>query len=447
VPKLSAIRGQLARRFGWGLADQMMNSLSNAALSFYVARELGAAQYGAFSIAYVTYALALNASRGLATDPLVVRYSSAELPRWRRAVANSTGAAAVVGLLTGVLVLVAAVVLRGSLELAFLGLGLALPGLLLQDSWRYAFFALGKGSGAFLNDTIWTVSMLPVLAILRYAHQANVFWFVLAWGGTAWIAGLCGPLQARLMPKVSHSWLWVHLHRDLSARYLAENAANSAASQIRLYAVGAIAGLGSVGVVQAAGLLMGPFLVIFMGISLVTVPEAARILRKSPKRFLPYCVIVGVGLAVAGLLWGAVIFIALPYGLGELLLKSLWRPAGALVPAYTVWVMGGCLIGGATAGLRALGVARRSLRAMLISSVIFVIGGVAGAYLGGAAGTVDGAAASTLAGAAVWWWQLRVAISESPILSSRAGSLGKSSGRHRRPAGRTAARPSASGSR
>jgi hypothetical protein len=150
---------------------------------------------------------------------------------------------------------------------------------------------------------------------------------------------------------------------------------------------------------------------------------------------------------VAGLLWGAGIFIALPYGLGELLLKSLWRPAGALVPAYTVWVMGGCLIGGATAGLRALGVARRSLRAMLISSVIFVIGGVAGAYLGGAAGTVDGAAASTLAGAAVWWWQLRVAISESPILSSRAGSLGKSSGRHRRPAGRTAARPSASGSR
>src|SRR5215472_9502481 len=145
----------------------MMCSLSNAALSFYVARELGAAQFGAFSIAYVTYSFALNASRGVATDPLIVRYSSAELPRWRRAVANSTGTAAVAGVLTGVIALAVAVLLRGSLGLAFLGLGLTLPGLLLQDSWRYAFFALGRGSQAFLNDTIWTLSMLPVLAALR----------------------------------------------------------------------------------------------------------------------------------------------------------------------------------------------------------------------------------------------------------------------------------------
>ncbi|HEX4830194.1 MAG TPA: hypothetical protein VH478_03765 [Trebonia sp.] len=424
MAKLSAVRGQLARRFGWGLADQMMSSLSNAALSFYVARELGAAQFGAFSIAYVTYSFALNASRGLATDPLIVRYSSAEMPKWRRAVMNSTGTAAVVGVLTGVLALVAAVVMGGSLGLAFLGLGLTLPGLLLQDSWRYAFFALGRGNQAFLNDTVWTVSMLPALAALRLAHQGNVFWFVLVWGGCAYIAAAIGPLQARLMPRVSHSWLWVHLHRDLSARYLAENSANSAASQVRLYAVGGIAGLSSVGVVQAASLLMGPFLVIFMGISLVTVPEAARMLRKSPHRFLPYCVIIGVGLAVLGLLWGVAIYIALPFGVGQLLLKDLWRPAGALVPAYTVWVMAGCLIGGATAGLRALGAAKRSLRAMLIASAMFVLGGVAGAYFGGAQGTVDGAAASTLAGAAVWWWQLRVAIRESPILNGRATTTG-----------------------
>jgi len=444
VPKLSAIQGQLARRFGWGLADQMMSSLSNAALSFYVARELGAAQFGAFSIAYVTYSFALNASRGLATDPLVVRYSSVELRKWRRAVASSTGTAVVVGVLTGVLALVAAIVLRGSLGLAFLGLGFTLPGLLLQDSWRYAFFALGRGSQAFLNDTIWTVSMLPVFIVLRLAHQGNVFWFVLAWGGCAYIAALCGPLQARLVPNATHSWLWVHLHRDLSARYLAENSANSAASQIRLYAVGAIAGLSSVGVVQAAGLLMGPFLVIFMGITLVTVPEAARMLRRSPGRFLPYCVIVGVGLAVCGLIWGIAIWVALPYGLGQLLLKNLWRPAGALVPAYTVWVMAGCLINGASAGLRALGAARRSLRAMLISSALFVVGGVAGAYLGGAAGTVDGAAVSTLIGALAWWWQLRLGMRESPLLGGQArttGSLpvaasagGTREGRHRRPA-------------
>ena len=60
-----------------------------------MARTLGAAQFGAFSLAYVTYSFALNASRGLATDPLMVRFSGTDLPTWRRAVANCTGTAAV----------------------------------------------------------------------------------------------------------------------------------------------------------------------------------------------------------------------------------------------------------------------------------------------------------------------------------------------------------------
>ena len=54
-----------------------MCSVSNAAISFYVARQLGATEFGAFSLAYVTYSFALTASRGLATDPLLVRFSAA----------------------------------------------------------------------------------------------------------------------------------------------------------------------------------------------------------------------------------------------------------------------------------------------------------------------------------------------------------------------------------
>jgi len=38
----SPVLSRVARRFGWGLADQAMSSVSNAAVSFYVARELGA---------------------------------------------------------------------------------------------------------------------------------------------------------------------------------------------------------------------------------------------------------------------------------------------------------------------------------------------------------------------------------------------------------------------
>ena len=50
-----------ARRMGWGVADQGMSSLTNFAVNIYIARALGAAEYGAFALAFVTYAFALNA--------------------------------------------------------------------------------------------------------------------------------------------------------------------------------------------------------------------------------------------------------------------------------------------------------------------------------------------------------------------------------------------------
>src|SRR6202007_462391 len=101
------------------------------AVSIYVVHALGAVQFGAFSLAYVTYGFALNASRGLATDPLMVRFSGTELPAWRRAVAGCTGTAVVVGLATGACVVAAAAALTGAAGAAFLALGLTLPGLLL----------------------------------------------------------------------------------------------------------------------------------------------------------------------------------------------------------------------------------------------------------------------------------------------------------------------------
>src|SRR3974390_615880 len=140
---------------GWGVADQGMSSLTNFLANIYVARELGAVSYGAFSLAFVTYSFALNASRGLSTDPLLVRFSATDLPTWRRAVASSSGTAALTGVVTGVFVLGVTPLLGGSTRAAFLALGLTLPGLLLQDSWRFAFFAHGRGVLAFLNDTAW----------------------------------------------------------------------------------------------------------------------------------------------------------------------------------------------------------------------------------------------------------------------------------------------------
>ncbi|MGN6792505.1 MAG: hypothetical protein ACTHJW_08965 [Streptosporangiaceae bacterium] len=420
------------RRLSWGVADQAVSSLTNFAVNIYIARDLGAVQYGAFSLAYVTYGFALQASRGLTTDPLLVRFSSTDLPTWRRAVAICTGAATAVGLATGACALVVAALMSGPARSAFLALGLALPGLLLQDSWRFAFFALGRGGQAFLNDIVWAAALLPALMVLRATGHADVFWFVFAWGAAAEAGAAVGPLQARVLPRLLSAAAWLARHRDLGARYLVEGTASSAAAQLRNYGIGLLLGLAAIGYVQAANTLMGPFQVVLFGMGLVALPEAARLLRNSPRRMPLFCTMLTVGLTLAALLWGAVLLVALPRGLGDWLLGPLWRPTYPLVLPTTLFIMGMCASSGASTYLHALGNARRSMRAAVLTSIAYVALALAGAATGGAIGTMRGAAAGTWIGALLYWWQLRLAIKKD---SSRAdGQLAvkkRPGGRHR----------------
>jgi len=191
--------------------------------------------------------------------------------------------------------------------------------------------------------------------------------------------------------------------------------------------------MAAVGSVQAAWVLMGPFLAALMGISLVTVPEAARLLKQSPRKLKLFCLAIGGGMALAALLWGIVLQVALPIGVGHIVLRSLWRLTYPLVLPVTIWVMATCLTVGASAGLRALGASRRSLRAMIISSVMLVVASVLGAMAGDALGAVRGMAIGGVIAVLAWWWQLRAALREANIASEGIGLIQSPTGRHRAP--------------
>ncbi|MGJ5893741.1 hypothetical protein DF268_05835 [Streptomyces sp. V2] len=397
------------RRLSWGLADQAASSISNFAVGLYVARSLGVSAFGVFSLAWVTYGVVLNVSRGLATDPLVVRFSGVPEPAWRGAVARSTGTALGVGAGLGAVSVAAGLALGGGVGPAFACLGVMLPGLLLQDAWRYAFFAAGAGRKAFVNDVVWGVALVP--ALLVAARVGSVAAFVLAWGASATVAAGYGYVQSGILPRVGRARGWLREQRDLGYRYLVENVSLSGASQLRAYGLGAIAGVGAVGAVRGAELLMGPFLAVLMGLSLVTVPEAARVLRQSPHRLGPFCLLLGGGQAAGALLWGGALLLV-PGALGEAALGEVWHSASALIVPIALGVSGAGLGTGAAAGLRALGAARRSLRAQLFASACYVGGGLGGAALAGTAGSAWGVAAATVTSSAVWWLHLRTALRE-----------------------------------
>jgi glycosyltransferase involved in cell wall biosynthesis/O-antigen/teichoic acid export membrane protein len=402
----------VAGRVSWGVADQALSSLTNFAVGIVVARSLGIRELGAFSIAFATYQVGVNASRGLATDPLAVRYSGTGFRLWRWAVGSSTGMATAVGLVAGACCAVAGLLLAGATGAALLALGVTLPGLLLQDSWRFAFFSAGRGGQAFANDLVWGLILIPMLVAIVESGSPGVAWFILAWGGSATVAAVIGGIQTRLVPRLSQARSWLQQHRDLASRYLPENLSVSGAYQLRAYGLGAIAGLPAVGALRGAELMLGPFNVILMGIGMMAVPEAVGVLRRSVRELRSFCLLLGCGQAGAAAAWGAALLLLLHRGLGSWVLGPSWRPASELLVPVTLTLVSTGFSTGASAGLRALGAASRSLRAQVMGSAAYVTGGLLGATVAGAAGAAWGAAAATTIGAGVWWGQLHRGLRE-----------------------------------
>ena len=400
------------RRLGWGVADQAISSLSNFALGIFVARTFGASSFGAFTLAFVTYTVVINAVRGLATDPLLVRHSGDVHRRWRRATSAAAGTALVVGVTVGVICVVVGLLLPNPVGPVFVALGVGLPGLTLQDSWRFAFFARGRGSFAFINDLVWTVLLVLALVLLHNRGGGSAATCFLAFGGTATLAAVLGAVHASLLPRPNRAKEWLSTHRQLSVRYLIENVSISGASQVRAFVLGAVAGLAAVGYVRASEILMGPFLVLLMGISQVAVPEASRALRQSPRSLRRFCFALGGSQAAAAVVWGLLLMTVLPLGPGPALLKELWPATSQLLPAITLTVAAASFTTAATAGLRAMGLSRRSLRAQLTASAAYVIGGSVGAILGGALGASWGVTTAQSFSALVWWHQLQSAITD-----------------------------------
>ena len=87
----------------------------------------------------------------------MVRFSHAEPAVWRHAVAAATATATSFGVLAGSVCVLVGLLLPAHVGYGFIALGVGLPGLMLQDSYRFAFFSSGKGALAFVNDTVWGV--------------------------------------------------------------------------------------------------------------------------------------------------------------------------------------------------------------------------------------------------------------------------------------------------
>jgi hypothetical protein len=158
--------------------------------------------------------------------------------------------------------------------------------------------------------------------------------------------------------------------------------------------------------------VLGPVYVLVTGMASMGVAEAARAAHRSAARLRRVCLLTAAIGATGTLAWGGVLILGVPDALGRAVLGDTWQPAAALLVPLTIAFAGTAALAGPWAGVRALGAARRSLRAQLLTSGLTLAGSLAGAAVNDAAGAAWGTAAAGVVSAGVWWWHLRGAVAD-----------------------------------
>jgi O-antigen/teichoic acid export membrane protein len=393
------------RRIGWGFTDQALSSATNFALALFVARSVDAQTFGSYSLAFAAYLLLLGAHRSLFSQPFMVRVArSDDEALVRDAQSKVLGGAVLLGLVAGTVMAATSLLADGDTRVTLIVLGAALPGLLVQDAWRFIFLGSGRPAAAALNDLCWAVVQGVLIVVVLSNSLSGMSPFVIVWGISAALAALFGFLQRGVAIHVRGIAGWLRAHGDIGLPFLGQFGATYGTDQATLYGIGAVASVATVGVIQAADVLVRPLNFIAIGATFAAFPEGVR-LRDRSVRALRF----GMG-AVSVILVSATValgvgLLLLPERTGQQLLGENWAVARPIL----VFVLAQRLFFGASAGarmgLQVLGAGGVALRTQVVLGPMTLAANAIGAMLDGARGAVIAGAFAMLASAVVWWWR------------------------------------------
>lgn len=398
----------IMRKAGWNLGDQILSAASNVLLSIIVANSVDKFVFGAFAIAFVVFGVGVALARSMVGQPLQIRYAAAPPQEQHAAIGRAHGLAVVLGIALGIVCALASIPLAGALAQALLALAVCLPGLLLQDSQRLTFFAIGKAWGAVVIDTVWTVVQFGGLALLLYSGHRRIDELILAWGASAALAAVVGAVLLRVVPRLT-AWLaWLREIRDLVRYLLAEYILGLGASQVSVLLVGVIAAPQAVGAIRAGQTLLGPLNILGGACFNFTVPEIARRTHLSARQRLL------AGHLVSGLMGSATIvyvvaLLLIPDWMGERIFSDSWAGAAAVLLPLGVSALFSSLANGLAGVLYGLGRADRTFRINLIKAPVIVVAVLGGTWLGGAVGAAWGMAVAEAFVLPFWYREFRLA--------------------------------------
>lgn len=398
-------RGGGAAKAGWTILDQVVSSGTNAVINFVIARRVGASEFGAFTIAYTIFALVVGLSRAASTAPLGISYATAQQPVFRAATRAASGTALVIGLLIGAVLLAVGAASPGAVGVNLVAMGMVMPALLVQDSWRYTFFAQGRPAAAVVNDLGWAAAMAAGFAVLPDRLSSDAASLVLVWGAAAATAAFLGIAQTGTWPNPARAIRWFSAHRETTGFMTAEYVTMQGAQQTSTLIIGALGSSSLVGALRGIQTLLAPTMNLAVALTSFAIPEFPR-RPDMPARTRTRLAYALSALVVASSTIWALAFLVLPDGFGRALLGDTWPRTRSLLGLAIVQQAGPALAVGPAAVLYALGRTRLTFRINLLFAPLLLGCPLIGLHLGGAKGVVVGYAIAFWSTIPVWMIQL-----------------------------------------
>lgn len=316
----------LLRRASWSVLDQGLSAASNLLLSVIVARQLDAGGFGAFAIAFLLFGLTIAVARATIGQPLQISYSGSPMGQWRSATRSALAAAIVLGVAVGTVLAVTGLAMGGPTGHALLAVGVCMPGLVVQDTCRMAFFSSGRAKLAAINDALWTALEFGALATLVVLSVNDVGPYILAWGGSAAVAAVVACVMLRLAPCFRGWVTWFLGQRQLTGYLLAEHLLGEGLAQVAILLVGVVGSSADVGSLRAGQVLLGPLNVLVTAILVFGIPEIARRSTMAPRQRQLFCWLISAAVTVICLGYGTVVLL-LPDSIGIHLFGDTWNGA------------------------------------------------------------------------------------------------------------------------
>lgn len=383
---------------------------------------LDLAGVGAYTMAYGCAMWTLAVVRPLVLEPVVVRFSAAAPREQGSAASGAAGAAAVVGLLLAAVCALGAAVLPDAAAGVVLGAGVAMPTLLVQDAWRYAFFTAGRPWAAVGNDSVCLLAIVGLLVGAGRLGDPGPGLLLALWGAGLGVGALVGCRQLGVVPDLLRAGPTLRQHRDLGLPMAGAALVVQGASRVALILVGAVAGLAAVGQIYAALALLTPVNVLLLAAPIFAVPETVRRLGAGAALLRRYLF----GLSAA--LGGAVLAFALATqlltdGPGRLWVGENWGQARVMLWPVAVWVTATAAYAGAKVALQARSRGGTIARLSLAQGALQIACSVAGLIPFGVTGAAWGLAAGSAVATGLWWLAALRALG-TPAIPRQKGAWG-----------------------